>query len=181
MTALTVSSYYNTRAGLTDVERTFTDETTSRSDVTALARSHPERGTVPQGAPSPVLIRYVGDIEPPWFRPAAEPLADLLNLPPNWDSYGARAVQPTNVVAGLQLLLTIMRDDTPVPFAAPTCRGGVQFEWSTQGIDLEIEIASTSRFHVSFENHKTGEEWERELSADLKPLTECISALSNRT
>ncbi len=121
----------------------------------------------------------VFDFDPPaWLTPTAEALVALLGLPSGWDSYGARAIAPSHVDAALQVLSRIMRHDSPAPTVVPTNRGGVQLEWHTSGIDLEIETLSTQRLLVSFEDATTGTEWEREIVSNLTPLVECIGRLS---
>ena len=121
----------------------------------------------------------VVDLDPPsWLAPTAQALVDLLGLAPGWDSYSARPVDRSHVDAALQVLLLTMRHDTPAPTVVPTNRGGVQLEWHTNGIDLEIETLSTQKLSVSFEDAATGTEWEREIVSDLTPLVECIRRLS---
>ncbi len=124
------------------------------------------------------LVISLEDDPPAWLDPTAEALAGLLHLTPNWDSYGARAIDPVHVYAALDLLVLVMQDDTPAPAVVPTNRGGVQLEWHTRGIDLEIETLSLHRQHVSFEDPATKDEWEGEVVSDLARLVDCIRRLS---
>lgn len=55
-------------------------------------------------------------------------LAMLLNLAPNWDSYGAAPIRP-QAVETVKALKVV-----------PVCTGGVQIELCAGGADLEIEI-----------------------------------------
>ena len=134
------------------------------------------RCAVPGGE---LVVRFAGD-PPAWLRPALGALAELLWLPADWDSYGALPVDPAHVHTMLEVLALVMRDDTPVPSVCPTNRGGVQVEWHERGIDLEIETLSAYTLGVSFEDSLTGTEWDREVDADLSPLTSCIADLSSR-
>jgi hypothetical protein len=115
---------------------------------------------------------------PRWIVPTVQTLGELLSLPPNWDSYGAPRVDPSYVEAALRLALDVMRDDTPVPSVVPTSRGGVQLEWHTRGIDLEVEFVTPSQWHGLYEDQRTGAAWEADLTRDLKRLTDAIAALS---
>jgi len=124
-----------------------------------------------------LVIKPVFEL-PVWVAPTVQGLKELLDLPSDWNSYGARAVAPSHVDAALQVLSRIMRHDTPAPAVVPTNRGGVQLEWHTGGIDLEIETFSTQRLLVSFEDATTGTEWEKEIDGDLTLLVECIGRLS---
>ncbi len=133
----------------------------------------------PGGEPGDVYEVTFEEVDPPaWLEPTVRRLLDLLSLLPDWDSYGARSVDRLHVNAAFQVLSLIMRHDTPAPSVVPTNRGGVQLEWHTGGIDLEIETLSTQELLVSFEDSTTGTEWEREIASDLTLPVECIARLT---
>ena len=115
---------------------------------------------------------------PEWLTKTEQALQGLLSLPENWNSYGARPIDPLIVNAAMQLLRDIVRHETPQPAIVPTIRGGVQIEWHTCGIDLEIEITSPGKFHVSYENPQENAEGDLELSSDLTPLAQLTATLS---
>lgn len=77
---------------------------------------------------------------PRWFRATAEDVCRVLNLANNWDSYGAPRIDRTLAGTGLGLLLEVMDPDTPAPTVVPTAEGGIQFEWHSGGMDVEIEL-----------------------------------------
>lgn len=115
---------------------------------------------------------------PAWLRPTTGALDSLLDLPTNWDSYGARPVSHDCATYSLEVLHSILRDDTPPPQIVPTPAGGIQLEWHTRGIDLEIEVRAPNCGHVLYEDLKTGAEWEGDIPADLTQVTQFIAALS---
>jgi hypothetical protein len=116
-----------------------------------------------------------------WVAKAEARLKQLVRLTPNWDSYGARPVSERFAGITLGLLDGLMRDTTPLPSIVPTNTGRVQLEWHTKGIDLEVEIISPILVHVSFEDQRTGNEWERDLNVvDLADLYQAVSTLSTR-
>lgn len=129
--------------------------------------------------PDGELIIDADSDAPDWLAPTAQVLADLLHLPSGWDSYAARPVTTSHVEAALQVLWSVIRRDTPAPTVVPTNQGGVQLEWHTGGIDLEIETLSKRRFLVSFEEAGTATEWERVIESDLSLIVDCIERLSN--
>lgn len=152
---------------------------TIASEALLADRLKPAREKRPTVTPGGWVVAI--QFEPPaWVEPTVQALADLLTLPPGWDSYGANAVDPWHVWATFELLSLVMRDDTPAPVVCPTNRGGVQVEWHTRGIDLEIESLSTYRFRVSFEDAVTGHEWDGEVGGDLGRLIESIACFSGR-
>ena len=67
-------------------------------------------------------------------------ITDLLELPRNWDSYGAPRIAPQNIREALWFTKNIMRPDAQAPQVVPTVRGGVQLEWHTDGVNVEIEF-----------------------------------------
>jgi hypothetical protein len=117
---------------------------------------------------------------PPSILPTLDAIGQLLNLPQNWDSYGARSIDPSCVGAALNLMLGVLRHDTPPPSVVPTSQGGVQLEWHTRGIDLEIEFVTPSRLRGYFEDRTSGASWEADLTFDLSRMAEALSTLSRR-
>ena len=115
-----------------------------------------------------------------WVEPTLKTLGELLTLPPNWNSYGARPIDLAMVGAAWQLLTAVMRDDSPPPNVVPTVRGGIQFEWHTLRIDLEIETLESHRFGVLFEDLGTGENWERVVEGELRELIPVVALLSEQ-
>jgi hypothetical protein len=120
----------------------------------------------------------------PGVRPDLLPLLDtakrLSKLPENWDSYGARTVNPDLIEYGLSLLNELTTSGTPLPAMVPTSQGGIQFEWHCRGIDLEIRIESLGVVHVSFEDSRTLEEWDGDLTTAPGPLDRFLAELSRR-
>jgi hypothetical protein len=114
----------------------------------------------------------------PWVEPTLKKLGQLLTLPFNWNSYGAKAIDLARVVAAWQLLTAIMREETPPPAVVPTSRGGIQLEWHTRGIDLEIEIVAPGQFAVSFEDAVAGDTWEEDVRDNLDQLAARVAYLS---
>jgi len=102
---------------------------------------------------------------------------ELLQLPGGWNSYNAKQIRKQNVTAALNLLDRIMRPGTPAPIVVPTVRGGVQLEWHTKGINLEIAIDSEDDISFFAEDIRTGEVPE-DLNESL--LTEWIDRISTR-
>jgi hypothetical protein len=73
-----------------------------------------------------------------------------------------------------------MDDDTPEPQIVPTPSGGVQMEWHTRGIDLEIETLGGGRFGAFFEDARTGATWEGDVEVADSRLSDAIRALAER-
>ena len=87
---------------------------------------------------------------PQWFAQALEKTNDLLRLPLNWDSYGAKRVDTQSALTSLQILAAAVLDVDAVPVQiVPTPQGGVQLEWHGAHGDLElcIELPMISIFY----------------------------------
>lgn len=126
-------------------------------------------------------IEIVLEKKPPnWISQIAEVLSSYRWLPNNWDSYGARGTNFRCIVVAIQILARIVDEKTPKPSVVPTTQGGVQFEWHTKGIDLEIEICPTMRIFAAFEDNQQKEEWEGEITEDFSLLESIIETLASR-
>ena len=128
-----------------------------------------------------LVLGLQGDAAP-WVEPTLRTLGNQFLLTPDWDSYGARAPDPSCVLAAWRLLTAVMRDDCPAPAVVPTASGAVQLEWHRNGVDLEIEVVSPREFVVSLEAEATGEAWEKTLteqSAEWPALMDRIADKSD--
>lgn len=100
--------------------------------------------------------------DPAWLRQVADDIQALLRLPPGWDSYGAMRIDPRAASAAFRLLSEIMQDNSPAPSAAPLSDSGIQLDWHTRGIDVELMISQTGRASVWCRDRQTGIEWDGE-------------------
>ena len=157
---------------------------------TGAAKTLPARATLTGAARSPrVMIFFSPGVKfvvetpgdpPTWLEPTVYALCSLLELEAGWDSYGGQPINPNCVKASLELASTVLRDDSPNPSVVPTSRGGIQLEWHTGGVDLEVEIVSPSRIIGFFEDQRAGTKWEKDLTHDLRPLVEAVATLSRQ-
>lgn len=110
---------------------------------------------------------------------AVQKMIELLELPQGWNSYNARPITKENVNFALDVLAHTMRADTPVPNVIPMVRGGVQLEWHTRGIDLEISIYSPTELKFVAEEVGSGAD-PVEGEFDLASLRRWIGKLSGQ-
>src|SRR2546425_10354939 len=80
-----------------------------------------------------IIGKTEGD-EPPWLTAILKEMNELLDLPPNWNSYGAHVIETEAVVRAMQLLGAVTSEASPRPHVVPTRRGGVQLEWHVHDI-----------------------------------------------
>ncbi|NUN00969.1 MAG: hypothetical protein HUU41_07630 [Bryobacteraceae bacterium] len=108
---------------------------------------------------------------PVWFDPLMQGFVDLLTLPPNWDSYGAGAVDARVVHAAINFINGFLRPSSPAPRVVPLSSGGLQLEWRRKGVDLEIVFDRDAKPFFYWRDRVSGEESEhalRESSALLR-------------
>ena len=99
----------------------------------------------------------------------------------DWNSYGARPVEFSNLEATVELLKWVMRPNTPSPNIVPTVDGNLQLEWHERGIDLEIRIRSRGRYYVTFEDLQSpSRDWEGPITTNLSQLKAAIDSLGDR-
>jgi hypothetical protein len=75
-----------------------------------------------------------------WVEREFHKLARLLDLAPNWDSYGAPEIDDSVVERALTLLLDELPAGMQEPLVNPTAVGGVQLEWHRRGANAEVEL-----------------------------------------
>jgi hypothetical protein len=78
--------------------------------------------------------------EPAWLLKAKYDLNRIADLPENWDSYGSPSVAVELLSNAKDFLDSLSAENIHPPFVTPVSGGGIQFEWSNQGRDLEVEF-----------------------------------------
>ncbi len=76
------------------------------------------------------------------LRPVIGKLDQLARLPAGWNSYSARRIEASSIVNALTLLLRHLPLEARLPEVIPTVRGGLQLEWHTSRVDIEVYIPS---------------------------------------
>jgi hypothetical protein len=137
----------------------------------------PKRISVP-GSNMYFVIQGVGAAGPPWLAPVVTAVGRFLQLPDNWDSYGAPVIDHEKVLFGLNLLLATLDPQSPAPTVVPTPSGSVQFEWHRQGMDIEVEVLSAGKINLYYENGATGSSEESTLTSDFRRLATVLHELA---
>jgi len=86
----------------------------------------------------------------------------LYFLPPGWDSYDALPIDHRAITEALEATHYLVNyPKLSLPLVVPTKAGGVQLEWHTTEIDLEIAIDPVGTCEVSVEHYASGDcvEW----------------------
>lgn len=115
----------------------------------------------------------------PQYVETVTKLIDLLELPGRWNSYNAQPIKKENVIIAVDLLARLMVEGTPAPQVVPKVRGGVQLEWHTRGMNIEIEIDSPENLKFVAEDLHSPEESGDE-DFDEPTLRNWVARLSER-
>ncbi|HTA98830.1 MAG TPA: hypothetical protein VK730_14455 [Solirubrobacteraceae bacterium] len=110
--------------------------------------------------------------------PLGEALHRLVDLEPNWDSYGALPPSRAALRHAWALASMLVEHGLPIPQVFPTRSGGIQLEWHVTHASLEWEIdASAASGVFVFDHHVTGQRLDGELPKDLDPLAEALNLI----
>ena len=115
---------------------------------------------------------------PDWLTGVVTELNRVANLPPNWDSYGALAVGQRTLEHAFHVVVALMDVRNPVPQVGATVKGGVEFEWHSDGRDLEIQVEGPLQVHAYFYDENVAEEWEDEIDIELDRIKPYLDRLS---
>ena len=110
-----------------------------------------------------VEIYATGPMSRPFLK-SVEGVVDLLGLPPGWNSYSAKPIAARNAIRAIQVLAGLMNPDTPPPAVVPRVQGGIQLEWHTREIDIEVYIDSPEKVSFFAEYAGSGESIEGPLA-----------------
>ena len=116
---------------------------------------------------------------PNWLAPTLCSFAEVLTIPANWDSYGARPIQPGVASSALDSLFAVMRDSTPLPSVVPTAKGGIQLEWHSRRFDLEVVFQPGENGEVYCEDKDSSTEWGGRLSDVVQRLNGILAELAD--
>jgi hypothetical protein len=75
-----------------------------------------------------------------------------------------------------RFLCLVLREDAVLPKLVPTVGGNIQLEWYNDRAELEIEVGAQGPLTACFVDHRSSEEWETEITADLATIVGKISA-----
>jgi len=117
--------------------------------------------------------------EVPWFLNTIREMLLLTQLKTGWDGEDAKPVSIDSLEVATKLLDNVVTKNTPSPYIFPLSEGGIQFEWHTEEIDLEIEVSGNSEVVVLFRGPDNNAiAWEARLEDAVGRLKEYVQQLS---
>jgi hypothetical protein len=158
----------------------------------ALARPSVVTATVeqPLAMPRRIVIRKRGPTGPAeiqasgsWprtFLKSAGAVVELLNLPAGWNSYAAKPITPQNALEAIRLLAAFVGPETPQPAVVPRVQGGIQLEWHTASVDIEVYIDAPGRVRFFVEGIEAGETFDGPLAGNEPVLKAWVQHISGK-
>lgn len=113
----------------------------------------------------------------PWLADCLDHLAKLHTLEPNWDSYGAKAVDPISirraeiVVRQIAQLGTIPR---PSVGASPAGNVALHWEWHLHTRELDLEISAAEPFRFAYLDERRPD---RDVEGEVHGIQQIVSLL----
>ena len=117
---------------------------------------------------------------PQAFEKSVQAAAELLKLPAAWNSYNAKKIAPENARETIQFLAVFIGPDTPQPAVVPRVQGGIQVEWHTANVDIEVYIDAPGKVRWFAENAETGETHEGPLAGHESELKAWVRRISGK-
>lgn len=161
---------------------TLLDELARPTVVTAVDPASPPISRIvvrKRGTDLSIAIQASGPIAPSFLK-TVEAVGDLLTLPAGWNSYAAKEIAPQSAVRAIRLLADVIGPATPAPAVVPRVQGGIQLEWHTESIDVEVYIDSTGNASFFAENLESGYSDEGSLAGREQLLREWVQRVSGR-
>lgn len=106
-------------------------------------------------------------------------LNELLKLPPDWDSYGARPPEPNAAVSALGLIERILASGESAPRIVPTVDGGIQLEWHADRKYLEVIAHADKTLSAYFEDEDGGEPFDGDLAWNSPLLSRFVGKMQS--
>jgi|SRR6185312_3240420 len=106
-------------------------------------------------------------------------LNELLKLPPNWDSYGARPPELDAAVNAFALIERIVAGGESMPRIVPTVDGGIQLEWHANSKYLEVVARADKTLSAYFEDEDGGEPFDEDLAWNSPLLPHLVGKMQS--
>ena len=104
------------------------------------------------------------------FDLALARLGEIASAGPNWDGYGAPAIEATTVVASLLFLHNVATQAGLQPAIVATGAGNIQFEWHWGTSAIDVEIGPDFSFNATqWMSHAEIGEWNGDVRTGIDP------------
>jgi len=113
-----------------------------------------------------------------WLRPFCEDIQPLLLLKDNWDFHGAQRVTLPAIEKCFAVMESLMRKGTPSPHVSAHPWGGLQLEWQSERLLLQVTVSDVGSLSAYGKDMSTNQDWEIEKIADRKRIRDELQSLT---
>ena len=113
------------------------------------------------------------------LRQTIQTVLELRALPAGWNSYRAPPIGCDAILTAIELLTRTIPPDAPLPHVVPTSLGGVQFDWRSPSLEVEVRVQPDRAILLAYEDLRTGDEWEGEITQHPERLVEILGSLAH--
>lgn len=105
--------------------------------------------------------------------------AKLLELEQDWDTYGASTIDERALRRAWLIAEQLLTLPLAAPRVVPTPGGGVQLEWVSGPVELDLEIEAGGQLGAFvFDDHQTDQQIDGELPEDHDLLNRALARLA---
>jgi hypothetical protein len=118
-------------------------------------------------------------LDPIWIATVEQRLEKLASYRVGWDGYNSKPPRENVIEFVKSMLHSVMKPTTPAPSIVPISGGGLQIEWHTNGLDIEVAVFAPFAMELTavFPDGRPAIEDEA-LSEDLEGLGTILTELA---
>ena len=116
-----------------------------------------------------------------WEKPVRDRLDRICALQEGWDGYRGKPTRFVVADFAFRLLRAICKPHTPAPFIAPLPSGGLQVEWHTAQVQIELTVRAPFQVEAWLaEPHVDDEGTEIALTSDFTDVLPWVQKLGGQ-
>jgi hypothetical protein len=113
-----------------------------------------------------------------WLKPVVQRLTEICALPVGWDGYRGRPTRFDIASFTFSMLQNICAPDSPAPSLVPLSSGGLQVEWHTDQIEIELTVHAPYSVQAWITDPTLGDDGvERPLTTDYSSILPWVQRL----
>lgn len=124
----------------------------------------------------PVVSPPTSATEPRWLGEVENRAEELGKLGRNWDGRGSAAVSRDSLEFARSILAEVMAPTTIAPSIIPLGHGGIQLEWVSRDVEIEVEIVKPYDVVIYHLDRPRGVEREWTAEAEFSELARILRA-----
>lgn len=117
---------------------------------------------------------YDSDPDKHWRKEVESRLEGYTQMQHGWDTYDAPPPRSEAVFFALSIIHELESSRLIRPHIVPSSAGGIQLEWHTNDLDIELHVEAPYLSELWWRRHSNGEEESAELTNDFSALSQIL-------